>query len=241
MSTMMDRTTVSQASTPAVRIRDLVVSYRRRARSLQVIRGVSIDIAPGEAYGLVGESGCGKTTVAMTLMRYLPRNAIVESGTIELDGEDLLGMREERLRELRGNRMAMVYQESGSSLNPTLRIGEQIAEVYRVHGAMSRRDAMAAARDMLGRVRIADVERFARRYPHEISGGQKQRVGIAMALAADPTLLVLDEPTTGLDATVEAEILDLVNQLRLELAASILFISHNLGIVAEMCDRVGGR
>ncbi|MQA08952.1 MAG: dipeptide ABC transporter ATP-binding protein [Pseudonocardiaceae bacterium] len=224
---------------PAVEIRDLVVSYRRRRRNLQVLRGVSLAIQPGEAYGLVGESGCGKTTVAMTLMRYLPPNAVIDDGSVSLEGEDMLGMSPAQLRELRGNRLAMVYQETASSLNPTLRIGEQIAEVYRYHRAMGRAEAADAAREMLTRVQLADPGRVARRYPHEMSGGQKQRVVIAMALATNPHVLVLDEPTTGLDTTVEAEVLELVAGLRSDYGTSVLFISHNLGIVAQMCERVG--
>jgi peptide/nickel transport system ATP-binding protein len=227
------------ATIPAVEIRDLKVSYRRRRRSLEVIRGVSLGIQPGESYGLVGESGCGKTTVAMTLMQYLPRNAVVDSGSVRLEGEEVLGMGEDRLRELRGNRISMVYQESGSSLNPTLKIGDQLSEVYRLHLSMGRSEAKEAAHQMLAKVQLADPDRIVRAYPHELSGGQKQRVVIAMALAANPNVLVLDEPTTGLDATVEAEVLDLIAALREEFQTAVLFISHNLGIVTRMCERVG--
>jgi peptide/nickel transport system ATP-binding protein len=223
----------------AVDIDGLTVSYRRRARPLRVLTDVSLHINPGEAYGLVGESGCGKTTVAMALMRYLPPNAIVESGRISFGGEDLLQLSESKLRRWRGDRMAMVYQDPGSALNPSVRIGNQIAEVYRHHRALGGSEALEASAAMLDRVRITDPTRVLRRYPHELSGGQQQRVMIAMALATDPDLLVLDEPTTGLDATVEAEVLDLVEQLRDEVNSSILFISHNLGIVARICERVG--
>jgi peptide/nickel transport system ATP-binding protein len=223
----------------AVQIEGLAISYRRRNRLLQVIHDLDLHIKPGEAYGLVGESGCGKTTVAMAVMRYLPANAVVESGRIVFGGEDVLRLPEAQLRRWRGDRMAMVYQDPGSSLNPSMRVGAQIAEVYRHHRGMAKNQALAAARDMLEKVRVTDPGRILRRYPHELSGGQQQRVVIAMALATDPDLLVLDEPTTGLDATVEAEVLDLVEQLRDEFNASILFISHNLGIVARMCERVG--
>jgi peptide/nickel transport system ATP-binding protein len=223
----------------AVDIEGLTVSYRRRARALRVLTDVSLHIKTGEAYGLVGESGCGKTTVAMALMRYLPANAIVENGRISFGGEDVLRLPESKLRRWRGERMAMVYQDPGSALNPSLRVGSQIAELYRYHRGLGRKDALGAAAEMLERVRITDPARVLRRYPHELSGGQQQRVMIAMALATDPDLLVLDEPTTGLDATVEAEVLDLVEQLRDEFNASILFISHNLGIVSRICDRVG--
>jgi len=227
------------AAAPAVRIAGLTVSYRRRGRLLRVLRDVSLDIRPGEAYGLVGESGCGKTTVAMALMRHLAPNAVVEAGTIEFAGRDVLTLGERELRALRGDRMAMVYQDPGSALNPSIRVGEQLAEVYRHHRGMASADALDAAATMLGLVQISSPKALLRRYPHELSGGQQQRVMIAMALATDPDLLVLDEPTTGLDATVEAEVLDLVEQLRDRFSAAILFVSHNLGIVARMCERVG--
>jgi peptide/nickel transport system ATP-binding protein len=227
------------ARVQAVRIEGLTVSYRRRARLLRVLDDVSFSIGSGEAYGLVGESGCGKTTVAMSLMRYLPENAVVESGRVMFGEEDVLTASESTLRTWRGDRMAMVYQDPGTALNPSIKVGEQIAEVYRFHKGMGKAEALAAAVDMLTTVQISAPDRVVRRYPHELSGGQQQRIMFAMALATDPDLLVLDEPTTGLDATVEAEVLDLVEQLRTQFEASILFVSHNLGIVARMCERVG--
>ncbi|HSD01050.1 MAG TPA: ABC transporter ATP-binding protein [Gaiellales bacterium] len=223
----------------AVRIESLTVAYRRRGRLLRVLDDVSFSIGAGEAYGLVGESGCGKTTVAMSLMRYLPENAVVESGRVMFGEDDVLTASESTLRTWRGERMAMVYQDPGTALNPSIRVGEQIAEVYRFHKGMGKAEAIAAAMQMLTTVQISAPERIVRRYPHELSGGQQQRIMFAMSLATDPDLLVLDEPTTGLDATVEAEVLDLVEQLRTQFDASILFVSHNLGIVARMCERVG--
>jgi peptide/nickel transport system ATP-binding protein len=228
-----------QETAHAVDIDHLTISYIRKRRQLRVIDDVSLYIRPGEAYGLVGESGCGKTTVAMALMRYLPSNAVVNDGKIVFDGQDLLTLSNEQLRRLRGNRMAMVYQDPGSALNPAMRIGAQIAEVYRFHRGMDKKTALAAAGEMLEKVQISDPAGVLRRYAHELSGGQQQRIMFAMALATDPALLVLDEPTTGLDATVEAEVLDLVEQLRAQFNTSILFISHNLGIVARICERVG--
>ena len=233
---------MSVAADPGVRaveIENLTVSYKRRGKPLRVIDDVTLHIKPGEAYGLVGESGCGKSTIAMALMRYLAPNAVIESGRILVAGEDLLKLDGEKLRAWRGNRMAMVYQDPSSSLNPSMRVGAQVAEVFRYHRGLGKAEALEAARGMLEKVRITDSERVARRYPHELSGGQQQRVVIAMALATEPDLLVLDEPTTGLDATVEAEVLDLVEQLRDEFNSSILFISHNLGIVSRICERVG--
>ena len=192
------------STTRAVDIANLTISYRRRGRRLRVVSDLSLHIKPGEAYGLVGESGCGKTTVAMALMRYLPPNAIVEDGHIHFGGADLLTLSEAKLRSWRGNRMAMVYQDPASSLNPSMRIDAQVAEVYRHHRGLGRSEARDAVEAMLEKVQITDPRRVMRRYPHQLSGGQQQRIVIAMALATDPDLLVLDEPTTGLDATVEA-------------------------------------
>jgi len=230
---------IAEVATRAVDIDRLSISYRRQGKALRVIDDVSFHIKPGEAYGLVGESGCGKTTVAMALMRYLPSNAVVEGGRILFDGRDLLTLSDTQLRRLRGDRMAMVYQDPGSALNPSMRISAQIGEVFRYHRGMSKQEAEDASAGMLEKVQISDPHGVLRRYPHELSGGQQQRIMFAMALATDPELLVLDEPTTGLDATVEAEVLDLVEHLRQEFNASILFISHNLAIVARICERVG--
>jgi len=225
--------------TLALEVENLRIGYKRRGRVLRVIDDVSFGIRRGEAFGLVGESGCGKSTIAMAVMRYLAPNAVVEGGRIAFGGDDVLTLGDEQLRRLRGDRMAMVYQDPNSSLNPSIRVGDQIAEVYRHHRAMDKAQAREAACLMLEKVHVSDPARVVRRYPHELSGGQQQRVVIAMALATDPDLLVLDEPTTGLDATVEAEVLDLVEQLRDEFDASILFISHNLGIVSRICERMG--
>ena len=230
---------IAEVATRAVDIDHLTISYRRKGKALKVIDDVSFYIKPGEAYGLVGESGCGKTTVAMALMRYLPSNAVVNGGRILFDDRDLLTLSDSQLRRLRGDRMAMVYQDPGSALNPSLRIGDQIGEVFRFHRGLSKQAAEDSSAEMLEKVQISDPRGVLRRYPHELSGGQQQRIMFAMALATDPDLLVLDEPTTGLDATVEAEVLDLVEQLRTQFNTSILFISHNLGIVARICERVG--
>jgi peptide/nickel transport system ATP-binding protein len=222
----------------ALSVRNLDLIYRRRGRDLLVLRDVSLRIAPAESYGLVGESGSGKTSVALAIARYLPPNARIVRGRILVDGRDVLALGREELRRLRATTIAMVYQDPSSALNPCLRIDAQIAEIFRARGS-SAHQAREAAAAMLRRVRIADHESVLDRYPHQISGGMQQRVVIAMALSIDPRLLVLDEPTTGLDATVEAEILDLIGQLRRELATSILFISHNLALISRMCDRVG--
>ena len=203
-----------------------------------MLRNVSLQVGRGESYGLVGESGCGKSTAALSVVRYLPRAGQVTGGQILVDGADVLAMDDRALRRLRAEQVAMVYQDPSNALNPSMRIGEQVAEVFHVRG-LSAGDAADGARDMLERVRIADPGSVMRRYPHQLSGGMQQRVVIAMALAADPGVLVLDEPTTGLDATVEAEVLDLIAQLRTELNTSVLFISHNLAVIARTCERVG--
>src|ERR1700751_1506202 len=182
---------------PTLEVEDLSVSYRRRRAKLTAVSRVSLRIGPGQASGLVGESGGGKTTIAMALMRYLPSNAAVDGGSIRFQGADVLAASPATLRGWRGNRMAMVYQDPGSALNPSARVGMQVAEVYRVHRGMSRMDALAAAGGMFAKVRFPSPGTMLGPYPHELSGGQQQRVMIAMALAADPALLVLDEPTTG--------------------------------------------
>ena len=223
---------------PALDLEDLEVAYRVRGIWRPVLRGVTFKIAEGESYGLVGESGCGKSTAAFAIVRYLPRNGRVSSRSIAVAGQDLLAMSEEDVRQMRATRVSMVYQNPGGALNPTIRVGDQVAEVYTIAGVSSG-EAHDRAREMLAKVQISDPGRVMRRYAHQLSGGMQQRVVIAMALAKDPTLLILDEPTTGLDATVEAEVLDLVDRLRQEFGTTVLFISHNLEVITKMCDRVG--
>ena len=224
---------------PLLQLKDLAISYATRAGEIQAVRAVSLTIERGQAYGLVGESGCGKTSVAMAIMAYLGRNGRVASGQVLFDGQDLATQSAEELRALRGRRIAMVYQDPLASLNPCLTVGEQLSEVLTVHQGLGARASRTACHAMLERVRMPDPPAIMRRYPHQLSGGQQQRVVIAMALLANPDLLVMDEPTTGLDVTVEATVLDLVAELRRELDTAILYISHNLGVVARICDRVG--
>ncbi|MES2432866.1 MAG: ABC transporter ATP-binding protein [Pseudomonadota bacterium] len=223
---------------PALQFENLSVAYRVKGVSRPVLAGVSLEIRKGEAYGLVGESGCGKSTAAFAALRYLPRNGAVTAGRILIDGQDIGQMDAPALRRLRRQSVAMVYQDPGRALNPSLTIGRQVAEVFELAG-VARGDWAARTVKILAKVQISDPQLVMSRYPHQLSGGMQQRVAIAMAIASNPTLLVLDEPTTGLDATVEAEVLDLIQHLRRELSTAILFISHNLAVIARMCDRVG--
>jgi peptide/nickel transport system ATP-binding protein len=227
------------AAAEALRIEHLEVSFSVGRRERKVVSDVSFAIRRGESYGLVGESGCGKSTVAFAAIRYLARNGRVSGGRIWVDGRDLGSLPPRELRRLRTHSVAMVYQDPGRALNPSMRIGTQMAEVFEVAAGLKGRAALERAAQMLVRVQIASPERVLRNYPHELSGGMQQRVVIAMALSMSPGLLILDEPTTGLDATVEAEVLDLIQHLRAELGNAILFISHNLPVVARLCDRVG--
>ena len=226
------------ATAPTLELRDLEVIYRVRGIDRQVLRGVSLTIGRGETYGLVGESGSGKSTAALAVVGYLPSNGRVRSGSIRVNGREVVGLKGSALRRLRANDLSMVYQNPGQALNPSIRVGEQVAEVFRTSGARPA-EARERAQGALAKVQIADPGSVMGRYPHQLSGGMQQRVVIAMALANDPALLILDEPTTSLDATIEAEVLDLIQLLRSEFHSSVLFISHNLGVISKMCERVG--
>ena len=208
------------------------------AIEIPAVTGFNCSVMPGEIVGLVGESGCGKSTVALAVMQYLSRAGRITGGEVRFLGEDLATASRKRLQEIRGSEISMVYQEPSSSLNPSMTIGNQLSEVPIVHAGVSRQEAEQQARDMLQAVRLPDPDRLMRSYPHQISGGQQQRVVIAMALLAKPKLLLMDEPTTALDVTVEAGIIDLIRDLSSQFGASILFISHNLGLVRRTCDRI---
>jgi peptide/nickel transport system ATP-binding protein len=222
----------------ALTIVGLTVTYRSRGRDREVLQDVTLRVKRGEAYGLVGESGCGKSTAALAVLRYLPRNGRVKAGRISIAGRDIASLDADALRQMRANAVSMVYQDPGRALNPSLTIARQVSEAFEAAGA-SVNEALERTIAMLRRVRISSPERVMESYPHQLSGGMQQRVVIAMALACNPELLILDEPTTGLDATVEAEVLDLIAQLREELGTAVLFISHNLAVIGRMCDRVG--
>ena len=222
----------------ALEVSNLDVAYRVRGKDRLTLRDINFRIGPHESFGLVGESGCGKSTTAQAITRYLPRNGRVTQGSIRVAGRDLMGLGQEELRRLRSRTVSVVYQEPGRALNPSMRVGRQIAEVFEVLGS-DRGEALARAEEALRLVQIAGPGRVMQAYPHQLSGGMLQRVVIAMAVAVDPTLLILDEPTTALDATVEAEVLELVSGLREQVDTAVLFISHNLAVIAKMCDRVG--
>ena len=225
---------------PLLEVDRLAVTFytpRGTVRAVRAVRDASLTVARGEVLGLVGESGCGKSTVAFGLMGYLPGTARLD-GTIRFAGMDIANLTPSELRELRGNRMAMVYQDPATSLNPAMRIGPQVDEVLREHLALDTREVTERTAELFESVGLADPTAIGRRYPHELSGGMQQRVMIAMGLACDPDLLIMDEPTTGLDVTTEATILDLVVDLKQRVNAGILFVSHNLGVIARVADRV---
>ena len=223
---------------PVLSIEDLTVAYRHDDAWLEAVRDFSMQIAPGQTYGLVGESGSGKSTVALTIMRYLDQAGTVRQGQIDFDGRDLCQLDVSSLREIWGIKLTMVPQDPLSSLNPSIQIGEQMAEALRHHLGLSAADAKTRSIELLEMVRVPDPERVVRSYPHQISGGMQQRVMIAMALSTEPQLLVLDEPTTALDVTTQAAILDLFRDLIRDRDTAVLYVTHNLGVVARICDRV---
>src|SRR5438128_214750 len=227
------------AAGPALQIERLSVSFDTPRGEVQALREVSLEVEAGEVFGIAGESGSGKSTLAYAIMGDLAPNARVLGGSIHFAGEDILRLAPDALRSIRGRRIAMVYQDPKSALNPSMRVGQQIAEVLEIHALASRPGAAARALELLALVNIPDPPAVARAYPHQLSGGMQQRVVIAMSLAGDPALLIMDEPTTGLDVTTQARILELVADLRHDIGAAILYISHDLAVIAQVSDRVG--
>ncbi|TCR94939.1 peptide/nickel transport system ATP-binding protein [Rhizobium sp. BK418] len=224
---------------PVLEIRNLRIEFRGKSETVVAIPDLSFKVMAGESYGLVGESGCGKSTTAMAIMGYLGNTGVIAGGSIRFNGKQLVNASAKELRSIRGRQIAMVYQDPMSALNPVKTIGAQLAEVPLLHLGVGKKEAVAMAEAMLADVRLPDPGDMLKRYPHQLSGGQQQRVVIAMALLAKPSLLLLDEPTTGLDVTVEAAVIDLIAELRQRYSTSLLFISHNLGLIAEGCDRLG--
>jgi peptide/nickel transport system ATP-binding protein len=223
---------------PILEIENLSISFFTRLQEIPAVMDFSTTVMPGEAMGLVGESGCGKSTVALGVMQDLGVNGKIVNGTIKFKGRDLNLMSDEELRDLRGSEIAMIYQEPMASLNPAMKVGHQLAEVPMIHEGASKEEAWELARQVVEDVRLPDPERILSSYPHQLSGGQQQRIVIAMALMSKPSLLILDEPTTALDVTVEAGIVDLVKALGVKYGTSMLFISHNLGLIMDVCDRL---
>ena len=222
----------------ALEVANLSVAIRGAARDYVALDGISFAIARGQTLGLVGESGCGKSLLSLALMGLLPAGVAVTAGSIALAGRELLGVAPAELQQLRGSRIAMIFQEPMTSLNPVLRIGDQIVEAILCHEKIGRAAARARAAKLLELVRMPDVSQRLLAYPHEMSGGMRQRVMIAMALACDPELLIADEPTTALDVTVQGQVLNLLFELQDELKMGLLLISHDLGLVAQGCDEL---
>jgi oligopeptide/dipeptide ABC transporter ATP-binding protein len=226
-------------SSPELEIQNLTVSFSTTKGKLIAVNGISFHLNPGETLALVGESGCGKTVSALSILRLLPEPpAEILSGKIIFDGQDLLSLRAKVLQDLRGHSISMIFQDPMTSLNPVLTVGEQIAETLLRHTAMNRREALQKSADLLSRVELPSPKEKLQYYPHQLSGGMRQRVMIAMALACAPRVLIADEPTTALDVLIQAQILELLENLKKETGMSILIITHDLGVVAEIAQRV---
>jgi peptide/nickel transport system ATP-binding protein len=243
MPATRDRTTDHAPSSatvdPILRIDDLRTHFFTREGTVRAVDGVSYSLGKGETLGVVGESGCGKSITALSIMRLVPMPpGRIVGGEITFDGQNLLDLSEAEMRMLRGNRISMIFQEPMTSLNPVMRIGKQLAETLMLHQGHSRRKALARAVEMLSLVRISEPERRAREYPHQLSGGMRQRVMIAMALSCNPQVLIADEPTTALDVTIQAQILDLIQDLKNQLGTAVILITHDLAVVAETAQRV---
>lgn len=223
---------------PVLRVHNVTTCFDGEDSTVVAVDSLSFDLMPGETLGLVGESGCGKSVTALSIMRLLRTPGRVSAGSIEFDGHDLLALPEKTMRAIRGNQISMIFQEPMNSLNPVFTVGKQISESLMLHQGMSRRDAMTQAQALLELVQIADPERRVLEYPYQLSGGMRQRVMIAMALACQPKVLIADEPTTALDVTIQAQILHLLRDIQARLGTAIVLITHDLGVVAQMCQRV---
>ncbi len=223
---------------PLLEVKNLKTYFHTEDGTVRAVDGVSFDVYPGEVLGLVGESGCGKSVTSLSIMRLISKPGKVAEGEIFLDGQNLLKFSENEMTKVRGNRISMIFQQPQTALNPVFKVGDQIAEVLSIHQSFGKEAGYKRAIEMLQLVGIPDAERRVEAYPHELSGGMAQRVMIAMALACLPELLIADEPTTALDVTIQAQILDLIRELRKNMGTSVILITHDLGVVAEMCERV---
>ncbi|WP_353952940.1 ABC transporter ATP-binding protein [Knoellia sp. S7-12] len=236
----------SSSAEPLLSVRDLKVTFQRQGQEpFDAVQGVNFDVRPGQTVGLVGESGCGKSVTSLAIMGLLPKRGNKVSGTVTYDGTDLLSLSDQQMRDKRGKDIAMVFQDPLSSLNPVIPIGIQVTEVLERHRGMSRKAATPVARELLDRVGIPDPNQRLKDYPHQLSGGMRQRALIAIALACQPRLLIADEPTTALDVTIQAQILALLKELVQDTGTALVMITHDLGVVAGLCDEVnvlyGGR
>ena len=239
MTSTPPRDSTPDSGGPLLDVQSLQIAFPAGRGVARAVDGVSFTVSRGESVCLVGESGCGKSLTALSLLRLVPPPGRIETGSrIRFDGADILTLDDERLRDIRGQHMAMIFQEPMTALNPVLTVGDQIAEVLRVHTTLARRDIWSRTVDMLAQVGIADAPARATQYPHELSGGMRQRVMIAMALIMSPKLVIADEPTTALDVTIQAQILELLRDLRARTNMALLLITHDLGVVAEMASRV---
>ena len=219
-------------------VKNLKTSFRTHIGDVQAVRGVSLYLDKGEALGIVGESGCGKSVTMMSLMRLLADNAVIESDNIMFDGQDITNPTEKEMQKIRGNEMAMIFQDPMTSLNPLFTVGQQLTEHLIKHKKVSKKEANDLAIKMLDMVGIPSPEKRLKQYPHEFSGGMRQRVMIAMSLICEPKLIIADEPTTALDVTIQAQILDLMKGLKEKVNSSIILITHDLGVVADLCTRI---
>ena len=226
--------------TPLLEVKNLSIHFHLKRGTLTAAQNISFSLEESETFGIVGETGCGKTVTSLSILRLIPcPPGEIASGEILFEGEDLLKKSAREMEKIRGRKISMVFQEPMTSLNPSLTVGEQIAECYRVHMGYSKKVARDFTENILGLVRLPSPKTMADRYPHELSGGMRQRVMIAMALACQPKLLIADEPTTALDVTIQAQILELLKELQENLKMALIFISHNLGVVGRLCDRIG--
>ena len=233
----MNKTENAKTDT-VLEVEDLTIAYETRKGDVEAVRGVSFQVREGETIGLVGESGCGKSTIAFGIVNFLGPNGKIVDGRVRFQGEELVRRSEAELKRLRGDRIAMVYQDPMQALNPSVQLGEQLAEILTYHQHISQDEAWERSIQMLKRVNMPDPEDVMKRYPHQISGGQNRRIVIQMAMLNNPALLIMDEPTTALDVTVEAAVLDLIEELKHDFRAASIFITHNLGVVARVSDQL---
>jgi oligopeptide/dipeptide ABC transporter ATP-binding protein len=224
---------------PLLEVKNLSINFNLQRGVLPAVRDLSFSLSEGETFGIVGESGCGKSVTAFSLLRLIPSPGEIAGGQLIFEGEDLLKRSAREMERIRGRKISMIFQEPMTSLNPSLTVGAQIRECYQVHMGHSKKVAREFTEHVLALVRLPAPRALAERYPHELSGGMRQRVMIAMALACEPKLLIADEPTTALDVTIQAQIIDLLKELQQRLKMALIFISHNLGVVARLCDRIG--